>query len=55
MPLDYWVNKRQSPDSESQTCDLAAIAIDILSIPSMSSEPECVFSRSVLVVILDYR
>jgi len=48
-PLDYWVNKRQSPDS--RTRDLAAMAIDILSILAMSSEPERVFSRSVLLVI----
>ena len=42
-PLDYWIQKRQS--SDSRTRDLAAMAIDILSIPAMSAEPERVFSR----------
>ena len=49
-PLEYWVDKRHSLDSRIR--DLAAMAIDILSIPAMSSEPERVFSRLVLVSIL---
>ena len=47
--LEYWVDRRHSPDSRIR--DLAAMAIDILSIPAMSSEPERVFSRLVLVSI----
>lgn len=49
-PLEYWVDKRHSLDSRIR--DLAAMAIDILSIPAMSSEPERVFSRFVSVSIL---
>ena len=48
-PLDYWIQKRQS--SDSRTRDLAAMAIDILSIPAMSAEPERVFSRYAIISI----
>ena len=47
--LEYWVDKRHCPDCQIR--DLAAMAIDILSISAMSSEPERVFSSLVLVSI----
>ena len=49
-PLDYWIQKRKS--SDSRTRDLAAMAIDILSIPAMSAEPERVFSRYAIISVL---
>lgn len=43
--LEYWVKKREMGGIPGQGLDLINMGIAIHSIPGMSAEPECVFSR----------